>query len=147
MLSTLKFADSAKACPGVCVADRIADYCEAILTTEDLCKAGLRCCVSSDVYGDKIPSNVIIPTKTKGNHNKNKNEGKTTTTPAPVSTTQSNLKTTQYTTLSTKVRRPCKGECMNEFFALFCEEIDAEAECPSEGSCCLTSSVSIILRY
>ncbi|KAL1122931.1 hypothetical protein AAG570_003256 [Ranatra chinensis] len=41
-----------KSCPGVCVAERIADYCEAVLnqTSSGACKEGLRCCVSKDSY-------------------------------------------------------------------------------------------------
>jgi hypothetical protein len=50
-----------KACPGVCVAERIADYCEAVLDESDLCKPGLRCCVSRDSYADgELPDNLVL---------------------------------------------------------------------------------------
>lgn len=50
-----------KACPGVCVAERIADYCEAVLAVSDLCKPGLRCCVSRDSYADgELPENLVL---------------------------------------------------------------------------------------
>lgn len=50
-----------KACPGVCVAERIADYCEAVLDASELCKSGLRCCVSRDSYGDgELPPNLVL---------------------------------------------------------------------------------------
>lgn len=52
-----------KACPGVCVADRIAEYCEAYLTTGGLCKSGSKCCVSRDIYPDKPPADLYIPSK------------------------------------------------------------------------------------
>jgi Clip-domain serine protease homolog masquerade len=34
---------------------------------------------------------------------------------------------------------PCQGECVNGLFALFCDDIDENAYCPSEGSCCITT--------
>ena len=52
-----------KACPGVCVADRIAEYCEAYLTTDGLCKSGSKCCVSRDIYPDKPPADFHIPSE------------------------------------------------------------------------------------
>lgn len=52
-----------KACPGVCVADRIAEYCEAYLTTSGLCKSGSKCCVSQDIYPDKPPADFHIPSE------------------------------------------------------------------------------------
>lgn len=52
-----------KACPGVCVADRIAEYCEAYLTTSGLCKAGSKCCVSQDIYPDKPPADFHVPSE------------------------------------------------------------------------------------
>lgn len=118
------------------MAERIADYCEAILTTEDLCKTGLRCCVSSDLYGDKIPSNVIIPNKTKMNYTKV--EVKTTQKP-PTSTTTQIAKTPSTIPPRPTLSKPCSGECVSGLFALFCDDIDSEADCPSEGSCCITT--------
>lgn len=32
----------------------------------------------------------------------------------------------------------CSGDCVNGLIALFCDDIDADAFCPNEGSCCIT---------
>lgn len=49
-------------CTGVCVADRIAEYCEAYLTSDGLCKEGTKCCVSLDEYSNgKLPKDIYIP--------------------------------------------------------------------------------------
>lgn len=61
MLLLLCVMCAVKACPGVCVAERIADYCEAVLDVSELCKSGLCCCVSRDSYGDgELPSNLVL---------------------------------------------------------------------------------------
>lgn len=52
-----------KSCPGVCVADRIAEYCEGYLTTSGLCKSGSKCCVSRDIYPGKPPADFHIPSE------------------------------------------------------------------------------------
>lgn len=31
----------------------------------------------------------------------------------------------------------CEGECVSGLFALFCDDIDSNAFCPNEGSCCM----------
>lgn len=116
---------------GVCVAEKIADYCEAIVNMANLCKPGLRCCVSRNTFGDKIPSNLVYPNKTKSNSSYIEQR----ITPSPFENTH--IKKTTPTPL-----KKCDGECVGDFFALFCDNIDAEAECPNEGSCCLISSVS-----
>lgn len=36
-------------------------------------------------------------------------------------------------------QRPCDGECVSGLFALFCDELDSEAYCSNEGSCCITA--------
>lgn len=38
--------------------------------------------------------------------------------------------------------KPCDGDCVSGLFALFCSEIDAEAYCPGEGSCCADSDAT-----
>jgi hypothetical protein len=61
MLLVLCGMCAVKACPGVCVAERIADYCEAVLDISELCKSGLRCCVSRDSYADgELPPNLVL---------------------------------------------------------------------------------------
>lgn len=47
-------------CPGTCVKNRIARYCEAYLTSADLCVSGKTCCVSRDGYSDKS-HDLVIP--------------------------------------------------------------------------------------
>lgn len=139
---------ASKSCPGVCVAERIADYCEAYIT-ENLCKAGLRCCVSSDAYGDKLPNNIVIP-------NKNKNTSRATTTmttkttgrPASTSEAYMYVNGGRPSSKTTPPIKPpsllleCPGECVSGLFALFCDDINTDVECPGEATCCITNSVS-----
>lgn len=35
--------------------------------------------------------------------------------------------------------RPCDGECVSGLFALLCDDVDTNAYCENEGSCCVTS--------
>ncbi|CAH1979410.1 unnamed protein product [Acanthoscelides obtectus] len=123
---------------GVCVAEKIADYCEAILTTDGLCEPGLRCCVSSNSFGDKVPPNVIFPNKTKTNYTKIE----TRTTPRPVGTTNFKKAPQPAIQPTLKPLKQCNGECVSGLFALFCDDIDSEADCPNEGSCCITNPPS-----
>lgn len=119
------------------MAEKIADYCEAYITTADLCASEQRCCVSSDNYGDKLPYNVVIP-------NKNKNITRMSTM-KPKVTTEYHYKTSKPITkvVPTKpMLKQCNGECVNGFLALFCDDINTEAECPGDGTCCITNSVS-----
>lgn len=53
------------ACPGVCVEARLTQYCEAYLTSNDLCIPGRLCCVSKDGYGDRPPSDLVVPNEKK----------------------------------------------------------------------------------
>lgn len=135
---------SVKSCPGVCAAERIADYCEAVINTPDLCKPGLKCCVSKDAYGhsDVKPLNFIT---------RDRNGTTSTTTSSSISDqshtnfhTNHVAPTTSTTTLS---RLPpntkgCQGECVNGLLALFCDDIDSSATCPEDESCCITKPVS-----
>lgn len=102
----------------MCVAERIADYCEAVLAVSSLCKTGLRCCVSKDSYGDN-PHLVLM----------DRNSSTTqppSITPAPSPRPGPAIK-------------PCRGECVSGLFALFCDDIDTQAHCPGDDSCCITS--------
>ena len=104
-------------CPGVCVAERLSGFCEAILNVDDLCKSNLRCCVSKETYDDDAPGALFIPNGSKP--------------PPPVK---------RKTTKKPKVNRrkppkrkggdDCKGTCVTGFFALLCEDIDKSVECP-----------------
>lgn len=33
----------------------------------------------------------------------------------------------------------CSGDCVNGLIALFCDDVDSDAFCPNEGSCCITT--------
>ena len=104
-------------CPGVCVAERLSGFCEAILNVDDLCKSNLRCCVSKETYDDDAPGALFIPNGSKP--------------PPPVK---------RKTTKKPKVNRrkppkrkggdDCKGTCVTGFFALLREDIDKSVECP-----------------
>merc|ERR1711953_1304078 len=49
-------------CPGVCVADRISCFCEAILDIPSLCKENLRCSVAKKIFGsENTPEELIFP--------------------------------------------------------------------------------------
>lgn len=120
-------------CPGDCIADRIADYCEAYLKSSRFCGTGKKCCVTKDA--DYNLEDIVIPTTFKidnvteinaENINKNKKKSKPsqkiiTTTPDPDSSEE----------------KLCKGECVAGLFALFCDDIDSDAFCPGEASCCV----------
>lgn len=125
---------SVKACPGLCAAEKVSDYCEAILPTEGLCPSGLRCCVSPDSNDDKLPPNLIIPNMTK---NHTRITGHTPTQSSTLTTTESNHKT-QFVSNPTVIKQKhCLGDCVSGFFGLFCEDIDTEAYCPGDGTCCV----------
>ena len=58
----------------------------------------------------------------------------TTVTPRPHPTTARPPPT------SPRPLQPCRGECVSGLFALFCDDVDSEAYCPDDGSCCITHS-------
>lgn len=138
------------------MAERIADYCDAVLAIESVCKPGYKCCVSRDAFGDSPPPELRVIDRT----NSSRFDEKTSSTPhkGPTSSTtvrpntfvSTNVSTTatammtmttqqQTTTTRPKItnKRPCKGECVSGFFALLCDKVDGEAECPDDGSCCV----------
>lgn len=134
-----------KGCSGICAADRIADYCEAVLAIDGLCKEGLRCCVSRDAYGDNPPPELIVMDRTTTRKTIIAQEKTTqvTTVPSTVPSSTVAPATNIATTTSRSkplAQKPCTGECVTGLFALFCDNIDSEAECPSDGSCCITDA-------
>ncbi|XP_048478163.1 protein masquerade [Plutella xylostella] len=104
-------------CPGVCVEDRIARYCEAYLPSERLCAAGMRCCVARDAYSES--SELVVPNE------------KTTKKPSTALTT-----TSQPPPKGGKPHK-CRGDCISGLFALLCDHVDESATCPGEGTCCV----------
>ncbi|XP_059611234.1 protein masquerade [Phlebotomus argentipes] len=155
-----KKEDKNSKCPGVCVADRIAEYCEAYLKTPDLCKTGSKCCVSRDIYPDKppadlyVPSHVVKPTTGRPNSGTHKVESQKTTTEPPRLKTSNPVKSKPPNKYSKPANRQpektvsssrpdfkeCQGICTNGLFALLCDDIDTEATCEGEKSCCITNS-------
>ncbi|CAH2095572.1 unnamed protein product [Euphydryas editha] len=116
-----KYKDSGNiACPGVCVESRLSQYCQAYLTTSGLCVSDRLCCVSEDGYGDKRPPDLVIPGEKK--YSTKRPTTALTTTVAP----------------KQRPGRKCRGECLSGLLVLLCENVDNDAVCPSEGTCCLT---------
>ncbi|KAL1493118.1 hypothetical protein ABEB36_011241 [Hypothenemus hampei] len=118
--------DGAKACAekrGVCVAERVADYCEAILNSSSLCKPGLKCCVSSDVYETRTTPKISTVTTSQ-------------------ITTPYSVKLNPPSTSIPQILKQCSGECVTGLFALFCDDVDTDATCPNDGSCCVTTPLS-----
>ncbi|XP_032522480.2 protein masquerade isoform X3 [Danaus plexippus] len=110
------------ACPGMCVESRYSQYCEAYLASTGLCVSGRQCCVSRDVYGEKRPPDLVVPSEKKQS------------TKRP---------TTALTTTPQPKQRPghkCRGDCITGLFALLCDHVDEDATCPSDGTCCITES-------
>ncbi|KAJ9573757.1 hypothetical protein L9F63_008881, partial [Diploptera punctata] len=127
--------DTVKTCPGVCVTENVADYCEAILDISNLCKTGLSCCVSRN---DDLPSDVIHLVQNATRPSDTSSSSSTPskpTTPAPRPQT-----TTQRPPASPPLplRPKCEGECVNGLFALFCDDIDSLAHCADDNTCCIT---------
>ena len=114
-------------CPGVCVAERLSGFCEAILNVDDLCKSNLRCCVSKETYdNDDSPGGALfIP-----NGSKPPPPVKRKTTKRPKVN-----KRKQPPKRNTGDRDDCKGTCVTGFFALLCEDIDKSVECPGLQIC------------
>ncbi|XP_015172120.1 PREDICTED: serine proteinase stubble [Polistes dominula] len=153
-------------CSGICMPERIADYCDAILVIDSLCKLGHKCCVTRDAFGDSPPAELLVIDRTNSNRNNTSNKSsilsQTSTRPGihstnpsmatttTTSTTWTSTKqpstaiatTTSTTTMQTRpkptLRKPCKGECTSSLYALFCDNIDSEADCPGDGTCCIT---------
>ncbi|XP_033227872.1 protein masquerade [Belonocnema kinseyi] len=146
---------------GICMQDRIADYCDAVLKVDSLCKSGMRCCVSRDAFGDSPPPELVVIDRAKSNGTRHEEKtatnatvsgpgpGKgivTTIRPSADGTSRPPMLTSTMVTAvpeATSVRprppgKPCKGECVNGFFAFFCEQTDGDADCPADSTCCIT---------
>ncbi|XP_017882273.2 protein masquerade isoform X2 [Ceratina calcarata] len=147
---------STKTCSGICMAERIADYCDAVLVIDTLCKPGYKCCVSRDAFGESPPPELLvidrnssrIDEKMVGVNTSHKGPSPSTARPNIVTSTSVSSTTVATTIASTKqttttmrpkitAKKPCKGECVSGFFALLCDKVDGDAECPDDGSCCV----------
>ncbi|XP_029167237.1 protein masquerade isoform X2 [Nylanderia fulva] len=160
---------SVKTCSGICMAERIADYCDAVLIIETLCKPGYKCCVSRDAFGDSPPPELLVIDRTNSSRYNEKNGSgvyseisspSTTmrsnvstdvsatvsiTTMTPMMTTATTMMTTKQPSTTTRPKpvllKPCKGKCTSGLSALFCDNIDGDADCPADGSvltvCCI----------
>ncbi|XP_008206624.2 protein masquerade [Nasonia vitripennis] len=146
---------------GICMAERIAAYCDGWLNIDSLCKPSYRCCVSRDHFGDSPPPELLVIDRTKSNltrveetstaaHPSTSSSTSVTMLSArPVSTSSStSLATTTSTTPRPRIttteapRQPCKGECGNAIFTLIsCEKVDPYAHC-DEGYCCVKEPVN-----
>lgn len=170
-----------KTCSGICMAERIADYCDAVLIIETLCKPGYKCCVSRDAFGDSPPPELLVIDRTNSSRYNEKNgSGTFSEISSPSTTIQSNVSTdvpatastTTMTTMMTTVTtmmttrqpstttrpkplalKPCKGKCTSGLSALFCDNIDGDADCPADGSvltiCCVNESPQqkIVIKF
>jgi len=145
------------------MAERIADYCDAILVIESLCKPGYKCCVSRDIFGDSPPPELQVIDRTnssrydekKGDKPSNKISSTTIRPNASLSTSISATSATTMTTMTAiskqptttmmstiaattrpkpALSNPCKGECTSDLSAFFCNNIDGDADCPADGS-------------
>lgn len=139
------------------MAERIADYCDAVLVIDTLCKPGYKCCVSRDAFGDSPPPELLVIDRTNSSRFDEKTGISTSyksppssTTVRPNTSTLTSVATSTAVTIGTMtnqpittmrpkitVKKPCKGECVSGFFALLCDKVDGEAECPDDGSCCI----------
>jgi len=145
--------DSAsKTCPGVCVAERLSGFCEAILNINGLCKESLRCCVAKQIFNGNYPSELIIPSGGQIPDlptplpQKATTTKRTTTTTRPTTTTTTTQRTNKHSgpprsDTGNGGTEQCMGTCVTGFFALLCDAIDRNAHCPGNGRCCLTKKV------
>merc|ERR1719270_854116 len=123
--SNILTSDSAKKCPGVCVAERLSGFCEAILDVPGICSSNMKCCVSKQIFeGENIPAGLVIPSRNT-NQNQKPDKPEVTTTSSPRSPQEPTSKPKQSSDSDT-----CSGTCVSGFLALLCDEIDRTATCP-----------------
>lgn len=124
-------------CPGVCAAERIADYCEALLNVTEMCKPGLRCCVSKDAFAGAEHLIVLDRNSTRISLNNAPHRPPPSTT---TTTTTTGAPSAAAAPAAPAGSKQCRGECVSGLFALFCDDVDSEAYCPGDdSSCCVTA--------
>lgn len=149
------------------MAERIADYCEAILAIESLCKVGFKCCVSRDAFGLSPPPELMVIDRSNSSRYDEKiqlsNKSVLTSTAWPstdvsivsLATLTTTTQTPSLTTVQTDekrptLRKPCSGACIYGILATFlCPTIDEDADCAGEGSCCIidVSGTSVSFKF
>nr|SVE74102.1 EOG090X03V0 [Daphnia barbata] len=135
---------SLRICPGVCVATRISDYCEAVLNVDGLCKTAMKCCVTKSLFGESEPPPELVILNEASSAAASSTEASTTTS-STTTTVRSTTTTTRPkpkpTTTATPVAgddKRCKGTCVTGFFSYLCDFIDAKAVCANGGKCCIS---------
>nr|SVE70342.1 EOG090X03V0 [Daphnia similis] len=135
---------SLRICPGVCVATRISDYCEAVLNVDGLCKTAMKCCVTKSLFGESEPPPELVILNEASSTRASTTEPSTTTSPT-TTTVRTTTTTTRPRPKSTTTAVPeadndkrCKGTCVTGFFSYLCDFIDAKAVCANGGKCCIS---------
>lgn len=82
---------SLRICPGVCVATRISDYCEAVLNVDGLCKTAMKCCVTKSLFGDSEPPPELVILNEASSTGASTTEASTTTSPATTTVREASL--------------------------------------------------------
>uniref|UniRef100_A0A2A4K5J5 Protein masquerade clip-domain domain-containing protein n=1 Tax=Heliothis virescens TaxID=7102 RepID=A0A2A4K5J5_HELVI len=145
------FTEDNIACPGVCVALRIAQHCEAYIDNPGLCTRGKVCCVSPDKKSnakgaDEKKNAVKRPTKKGGilisatnkfSRTNNPTRGPNDVFRKPPPFPSSLLSGTTSSTIQ-KSGPQCSGDCVSKVLALFCNNVHEELACPGNKICCMT---------
>ncbi|XP_063709351.1 protein masquerade [Culicoides brevitarsis] len=131
-------------CQGDCVADRLAEYCEAYYKSPKSCGSGKKCCVTRD--SEYTPDEVIVPFANANNASKSDQdrlERVPTADPPKSNKPKPSKKVAPTTTAAPSVvtdangQKVCRGRCVSGLFALLCDDIDTNAFCPGDGNCCI----------
>nr|SVE90430.1 EOG090X03V0 [Daphnia sinensis] len=155
---------SLRICPGVCVATRISDYCEAVLNVDGLCKTAMKCCVTKSLFGESEPPPELVILNEASSTGASTTEASTTTSPTTTTVRSDQVKCefnspnyvllekVRTTTTTTRPRpkstttavpavdddKRCKGTCVTGFFSYLCDFIDSKAVCANGGKCCIS---------
>uniref|UniRef100_A0A336MLD1 CSON002736 protein n=1 Tax=Culicoides sonorensis TaxID=179676 RepID=A0A336MLD1_CULSO len=138
-------------CPGDCIADRIAEYCEAYYKSPKNCGSGKKCCVTKD--SEYTADEIIVPfssdNASKGSQDRLERvptaDPPKTSKPKPKPSKKvvpSTTTTTTTTPSSAPGQKACRGRCVSGLFALLCDDIDTNAFCPGDGNCCIENDAS-----
>lgn len=133
-------------CPGDCITDRIAEYCEAYYKSPKLCGSGKKCCVTKD--SEYSADEIIVPLAYGANSTKGGQDRleRVPTADPPKNNKPKPSKKVVTTTTTTPAPEPgqkaCRGRCVSGLFALLCDDIDTNAFCPGDGNCCIDNDSS-----